>query len=156
MADRYRIRDAVPTDIDSLVAFTIQEALEAEHLELQEPVVRRGVTAAFGNAPLARYWIADVGGRAVGSVSVTTEWSNFHGGHYWWIQSLYILPEHRGTGLLGQLIDHVVRMAQAAGAIDVRLYARSSNERALRAYVRSGFERSPYVVMSRQLSPMDR
>ena len=58
----------------------------------------------------------------VASTSIVTEWSNFHGGYYWWIQSLYIDPEHRGTGLLEALIEYVSEAARAAGALDLRLY----------------------------------
>jgi GNAT superfamily N-acetyltransferase len=79
------------------------------------------------------------------------EWSNFRGGEYWWIQSVFIVPEHRGTGLIKLLIDHVASVAQAGGALDLRLYAHSSNERALHAYRRSGFTTAPYVLMTKRL-----
>ena len=83
--------------------------------------------------------------------SVITEWSNFLGGDYWWIQSLYILPEHRGQGLVDQLLAHLSAQAMAAGALDLRLYGYDTNERALRAYQRCGFGRTPYVVLTKPL-----
>lgn len=77
------------------------------------------------------YWVAECDGQTIASVSIVKEWSNFRGGHYWWIQSVFIIPEHRGTGLIHLLIDRVTSVAQAACALDLRLYAHSSNERGL-------------------------
>ena len=149
----YTIRDAVATDIDTLVAFTVQEAREAEHLDADEAAVRQGVEGGFRNPPLSTYWVAETSdNRAVASASVVREWSDFHGGYYWWIQSLYIVAEHRGGTLLRSLLDHVAGEARTAGALDLRLYAHSSNERALRAYRRCGFSPAPYVIMTMSLA----
>jgi ribosomal protein S18 acetylase RimI-like enzyme len=146
----YTIREAVAADLETLVAFTLQEAHEAEQIDIDDAGVRRGVQGAFRNPPLATYWVAESAvGRLVGSCSVVTEWSDFHGGHYWWIQSIFIVPEHRGDGLVELLLGHVSQAAEAAGALDLRLYAHRSNERALRAYRRCGFTIAPYVIMSK-------
>jgi ribosomal protein S18 acetylase RimI-like enzyme len=146
----YTIRAASSTDIDTLVTFTLREAYEAEGVERDEPAVRRGVLGAFGDPPLATYWVVEtLEGEVIASTSVVTEWSDFRGGHYWWIQSLFIVPAHRGSGLVEWLIDDLA--AKAAGALDLRLYAHSSNERALRAYRRCGFTVAPYVIMTRPL-----
>lgn len=150
-ARTYVVRDATPSDIDLLVSFTLQEAREAEGLELAEAGVRRGVEGGFGGAPFSTYWIAEADGRPAGSISVVREWSNFRGGQYWWVQSLFITPEHRGTGLLRRLLNHASEAARASGALDLRLYAHHSNARALRVYRREGFDASPYVIMTRGL-----
>lgn len=82
---------------------------------------------------------------------MVTEWSDFHGGFYWWVQSAFIVPERRGRGLLELLMDHLARMAREAGALDLRLYVHDSNQRAVRAYRRSGFTEAPYLIMRRPL-----
>lgn len=111
--------------------------------------MRRGVEGGFADPPLATYWVAEAADTTiVASTSVVTEWSDFKGGHYWWIQSLFIVPEHRGTGLVELLIDHLAREASAVGALDLRLYAHTSNERALHVYRRCGFSVAPYVIMT--------
>jgi ribosomal protein S18 acetylase RimI-like enzyme len=146
----YAIRDAVASDLETLVRFTLQEAREAEQIDIDEAAVRRGVQGGFQTPPVATYWVAESAeGRVVASTSVVTEWSDFHGGHYWWIQSIFIVPEHRGGELVGLLIDHVAQAAERSGALDLRLYAHSSNERALRAYRRCGFAVAPYVIMTK-------
>jgi len=146
------IRKAALADIEILVDFTLKEACEAEGLEADAENVRRGVQGAFENPPLAAYWVAESpDGRVVASTSVITEWSNFHGGYYWWLQSLFIAPGHRGSGLVGQLLDHLAQVAKASGALDLRLYVHSLNGRARRAYGRYGFNEAPYSIMTRTL-----
>lgn len=150
MATDYTIRKARRSDVQTLIAFTREEARDAEGADLTFEEATRGVEAAFDTPPAATYWVAeDSRGEVVASTSVVTEWSNFHGGHYWWIQSLFITPSHRGRGLAERLLDHLAREASANHALDLRLYARESNERALRVYLRSGFTKAPYVIMSR-------
>jgi L-amino acid N-acyltransferase YncA len=121
MASDYTIRDAGRADIDTIVAFTLQEVREAEGLEPDLGAVSRGVRGGFEDAPQAAYWVAEAaGGRVVSSTSVVREWSDFHGAHYWWVQSLFIIPEHRGKGLVELLLRHLAREADAAGALDLR------------------------------------
>ena len=152
MTTTYAIRQATSDDIDVLVGFTLAEARDAERRTLDVEGARRGVRAAFDSPPRATYWVAHTAeGRVVGSFSVVPEWSNFLGGDYWWIQSLYILPEHRGQGLVDQMLAYLSARAMAAGALDLRLYGYDTNERALRAYQRCGFGLTPYVVLTKPL-----
>jgi GNAT superfamily N-acetyltransferase len=151
MTAAYTIRPATAADIDVLVDFTLAEARDAERRTLDPEGARRGVRGAFAEPPRAAYWVAEANGRIVGSTSVITEWSNFLGGDYWWIQSLYVVPEHRGQGLADQLLAHLGVQAQAAGALDLRLYGYNTNERALRAYKRCGFTVSPYILLTKPL-----
>lgn len=153
MEPNYTIREANRADIDTLVAFTLQEAREAEDAKKSVDAVTRGVESSIEDPRLATYWVAESSdGRVVASISVVTEWSNFHGGYYWWIQSLFIVPEHRGQGLVELLLENLVNAAGVAGAFDLRLYAHKSNQRALQAYRRCGFKAAPYVIMTKPLS----
>lgn len=147
----YQIRPATPADVEDLVAFTISEALDAEGRTLNRADVQRGVEGAFAVPARARYWVAVLRGAVVASASIVTEWSNFRGGDYWWIQSLYILPEHRGSGLVDVMLKHLVQEAKAGGAIDLRLYGYNTNARALRAYQRFGFRDAPYLILTKSL-----
>lgn len=150
MKARYKIRLATPGDIESLVAFTVHEAQESQGLSACASNVRRGVQAAFEVPPRATYWVVEsLGGELVASTSIITEWSDFHGAEYWWVQSLYIVPGHRGKGLIEQVFAHLSREAAAANALDLRLYVHHSNERAIHAYERCGFVAAPYMIMQK-------
>ena len=149
MASQYSIRLAAEPDVDTLVDFTLREAAEAERVTLSIEEATTGVRGGFGTSPLSTYWVAvATDGSMVASTSVVKEWSNFHGGYYWWIQSLYILPDHRGSGLVEQLIGHLATVSRSAGALDLRLYVHSLNRRAVRAYSRCGFVEAPYSIMT--------
>lgn len=147
----WSIRDATPADTHTLVAFTLSEAFDAERRTLDRTEVARGVAGAFLAPPKARYWVAERDGRAVGSTSIVTEWSNFRGGDYWWIQSLYIVPEARGAGLVDAMLARLTSEAQQAGALDLRLYGFNTNARALAAYQRCRFREAPYLILTKSL-----
>lgn len=144
----YHIRPAIPADLDTLVRFTQAQALDAEGIDLPAESVRRGVQTGLQNPDIARYWLAvDESDRPVGAASVVREWSDWHGGWYWWVQSLYVDPAHRGRGVAGRLLEAIRAAAQEAAALDLRLYVHAENEVAIRAYRRYGFEHAPYRVM---------
>ena len=147
----YVIRPAMPADSDTLVAFTLSEALDAERRTLIRTDVQRGVAGAFDTPPRSRYWVVESRGSIVACASIVTEWSNFRGGDFWWIQSLYIVPEHRGRGLVDTILQHLVQEAKAARALDLRLYGYNTNARALRAYQRFGFREAPYLILTKPL-----
>ena len=152
MHPEYSVRRAALEDLETIAAFTLAEARDAEGADKNADDVERGVRMALEDPSLATYWLAEtIDAGVVGSTSVVTEWSNFHGGKYWWVQSLYIVPEHRGRGLARRLLETVAQEARAFGALDLRLYAHDSNRRALEAYLRCGFDVAPYTMMWRRL-----
>ena len=52
-----------------------------------------------------------------------------------------------GRGLMNQLIQTVRTAARQAQALDLRLYVHKDNERAIKAYIKSGFVDSDYRIM---------
>ena len=152
MCSEYSIRRARGSDLDTLIAFAVQEARETEGCDPDPVGVRVGVKSGLEGSVPCRYWVAQSEeDLPVGSISVVTEWSNFRGGYYWWVQSLFVVPEHRGTRLVDLLLNAVADSARLAGALDLRLYVLQSNQRAVAAYNRCGFEVLPYSIMSRNL-----
>jgi predicted GNAT family acetyltransferase len=148
----YVVRRAQDKDLDSLVSFTVAEAREAEGAEKDPSIVRRGVEAGLSNRAIAMYWVVESDqGEIVASTSVVREWSDWHAQDYWWIQSMYVVPGHRGQGLVEMLIGAVSAKARESGAADLRLYVHTRNRRAIEAYRRCGFGDLPYAIMSRHL-----
>ncbi len=52
--------------------------------------------------------------------------------------SMWVAPDHRGTGLTGRLIDEVVTWAAGSGR-QTWLMVRDDNAAAIRAYAKAGF-----------------
>jgi ribosomal protein S18 acetylase RimI-like enzyme len=142
------IRDATAADAPTLVDYVIAEAREAEGRTLERATVEGSVRAALADPSLARYWIAEISGARIGAVAVTREWSDWRNAAYWYIQFVFIVPEQRGRGVLGELVGHVLDAASREGAPELRLYVHPANARAIRAYQKLGFAPLPYLMMA--------
>jgi ribosomal protein S18 acetylase RimI-like enzyme len=142
-----QIRTATAEDVDALVEFNQAMALETEGKRLDPDILRAGVTAVFADAQKGFYVVADEDGSVAAGLMVTTEWSDWRNGWFWWIQSVYVQPEHRGSGLYGQMYAFVKsRAAEAENVCGFRLYVEKENERAQRVYEKLGMERTYYLM----------
>jgi ribosomal protein S18 acetylase RimI-like enzyme len=83
----------------------------------------------------------------VGQLMLTTEWSDWRCGWWWWIQSVYVRPEARRGGVFRALYRSVLEDANRAGDVrGVRLYVEQENLRAQRTYEALGMRRGRYLV----------
>ena len=145
---KFKVRNARLDDLDSLVEFVIAEANEAEGISKPSDIVLNGIKAGLENPDIARYWIIETeNGDPVGNVSVVREWSDWNCAFYWWIQSMFLLPNYRGMGLLKALLKEVKLAAENENAIELRLYVHKNNDRAIKAYKKVGFCSSDYNMM---------
>ncbi|MBY0459595.1 MAG: GNAT family N-acetyltransferase, partial [Gemmataceae bacterium] len=142
------IRPATPADEDTVVRFNAALAWESEHKTLHEPTLRAGVRALLADRHKGFYTVAERGGRVVGQVLITFEWSDWRNGWYWWIQSVYVAEEARRGGVFRALYEHLRAQAQAdPTVIGLRLYVETENARARRTYAQMGMEEEPYLLM---------
>jgi ribosomal protein S18 acetylase RimI-like enzyme len=147
MHEEIVVRDARPEDAEFLVRGNAEMALETEHLSLDVDRLRAGVHALFENPSRGRYYIAERAGRRAGQLMITYEWSDWRNGVFWWVQSVWVAPEHRGRGVFRALHGHVRSLAKAdAGVCGLRLYVEKSNQRAQQTYLRCGMKRTEYEL----------
>ena len=150
--ENLKVRRADLNDLDQLVVFTVAEFREAERTESVPESIHAGVKAALEDGTLGMYWVlSTIDSQLIGSVSVVKEWSDWHAGYYWWIQSMYIQPEYRGRGLMERLLDVVKEAAKDENALDLRLYVHKLNARAIAAYRKFGFSDAEYQIMRMDL-----
>ncbi|MCP1625975.1 GNAT family N-acetyltransferase [Pseudomonas nitroreducens] len=150
----YSVRPATVSDLEKLVQFTIAEAVDAEGSEIGANV-REGVLTALEDNSYATYWVLETAGVVIGNVSVVKEWSDWNAGHYWWIQSMFIEPDHRGKGLIKLLLDTVQQEATQAKALELRLYVHKENSAAISAYLKNGFGPSDYQIMTAKVADQE-
>jgi ribosomal protein S18 acetylase RimI-like enzyme len=143
-----RIRDATAADQEFLARGNEAMALETEHKVLDPQLIRRGVGGALAYPAHGRYFVAeDAAGRPVGQLMVTYEWSDWRNGQFWWIQSVYVLPAARRSGVFRALYDHVDALARSSpGVCGLRLYVELDNAAAQRTYQRCGMVDAGYRV----------
>jgi ribosomal protein S18 acetylase RimI-like enzyme len=147
------VRSAEAGDLEFIARGNAAMALETEHKALDEQTVRQGVSAALENPAHGRYFVAELEGRVVGQLMVTYEWSDWRNGAFWWIQSVYVLPEARRHGVFSALYQHVERLAKSTpGVCGLRLYVEHANERAQATYRRCGMVDAGYRVMEADYS----
>ncbi len=146
------IRPAGPADADTIARFNVLLAAESENRALDPELLARGVRLLLSDSDRARYWVAQADGEIGGQCMVTTEWSDWSNGRYWWLQSVYVTPAWRGKGVLRALWDRVMADAHALGDVaSIRLYVEKDNQGAREAYARLGMEQTPYLVYEAKL-----
>jgi GNAT superfamily N-acetyltransferase len=143
---RIVVRDALLGDAESIVAFNDALARETESKVLDLLVLRRGVETALREPERLRYWVAESEGRVVAMAGVTREWSDWRNTWLWWFQSVYVLPDHRGRGVMSAIFAAIQDAARAEGAGGVRLYVEQQNDRAKTFYEHQGLKPGGYEV----------
>ncbi|HBK55332.1 MAG TPA: GNAT family N-acetyltransferase [Xanthomonadales bacterium] len=147
-----RVRAAQADDLTNLVAWNAAMAWETEHKRLDPDTLTRGVAAALSDPGRGRYFVAERAGTAVGSLLITTEWSDWRCADWWWIQSVYVDPEHRRTGVFQALYQHVEALARTNGEVcGLRLYVEKDNGGAQATYGRLGMRDAGYYMFEASL-----
>lgn len=143
-----KIRDATLADLEFIAGANTALAVESENQTLDPALLRPGIRAVLDDPALARYYLAEIDGQVVGQLMTTYEWSDWRNGVFLWIQSVYVLPAHRGAGVFRALFRHLAELARDDPRIcGIRLYVDHENERAQAVYARLGMHRSNYSVM---------
>lgn len=144
------VRAAVASDAPRRVEGNASMALETEKKTLDKDKLVPGVDAVLADPSKGFYLIAerplDDGSLAVaGQLLVTFEWSDWRNALYFWIQSVYVWPEARRSGVYRALYAEVLRLASARGNVTgVKLYVDRDNIRAQETYAALGMSRSHY------------
>ena len=129
------------------MAFNQAMAQETEGLALDSDTLSRGVSTLLENPAKGFYLVAEIEGEIAGSLMVTFEWSDWRAADYYWIQSVYIKPEHRQKGIYRALYQEVKTLAEKqGGAASFRLYVEQENTRAQQTYQSLGMSQSHYLM----------
>src|SRR6185436_1569492 len=107
-----RIRLARPGDTQAIVDFNAAMALETEGKRLFPEVIGAGVRSLLRRPKAGFYLLAEKQAEIAGVLMITTEWSDWRNGAFWWIQSVYVRPEFRRQGVYRRLYQHVKRLAK--------------------------------------------
>jgi len=145
-----RVRDASPADHATIVEFNRVLAAETESVELDPERLSAGVRALFEDPARGRYFIAERDGGVVGQTMITYEWSDWRCGNLWWIQSVYVVPPQRGSGVFRALFSHIRALAETdPQVVGLRLYVDRDNAAARAVYQRLGMHLARYDMLER-------
>lgn len=133
-------------DVENIAQFQVDMAMESEGTQLDKDTVTKGVSAAMADENKGLYYIARVDGKAVGSLMLTREWSDWNNGWYWWIQSVYVAPDYRRQGVYKSMYQAVCTDAKQQNVAQVRLYVDKTNTRGQKVYSSLGMQESHYLI----------
>lgn len=139
------VRPAEPRDIPFLAQSQLDLALESEGRSLNAETVRLGVTAALEDPAKGQYLISELDSVAIGSLLITYEWSDWRNGRFYWIQSVFVLPQYRQRGAFKAMYAYVEELGRTQGC-GVRLYVHSDNQAGINTYERLGMKATKYIV----------
>ncbi len=157
----FRIRHGGPEDIPAIASFNTRMAEETEGLSLDPDTITAGVRGMVEHPERGFYLVAETGPAGnpfiVASLMVTMEWSDWRNGMFWWIQSVYVLPDYRRLGLYRSLYNRVRELAAGeTGVCGFRLYVEKDNHAAKSTYLALGMSETAYRMYEQEvLSPIE-
>ena len=138
-------------DLDTIVQFQMDMAFESEGTILNKISLEKGVGAALTDADRGRYLVAKVKEEVVGSLMLTREWSDWNNCWYLWVQSVYVVPTHRGKGIYTAMYQKVKDIAREEGIRQIRLYVDKDNTSAQRVYDQLGMTECHYLMFEEEI-----
>ena len=146
-ADDTIIRNATRDDVAFLADCNLAMAWESEEKRLDRDVLTRGIVAVFDHPERGFYVVAEREGKRAGSLLITHEWSDWRNGGWWWIQSVYVMPDARRSGVFSTMYREIESRARATtGVIGLRLYVEKENAGAQKTYEALGMEPAYYSL----------
>lgn len=143
--DHVDIRYALLKDQAFIVESQLRMAMETENLVLEKLTVTLGVQSVFDDSLKGFYIVGEINGVAVSCLMITPEWSDWRNNWMWWIQSVYVIPEMRNSGIFSLMYNFikelVINKPDVAG---IRLYVDNTNLRAREVYNRIGMSDEHY------------
>jgi len=94
--------------------------------------------ALFGPQPAAYALVAETGGEVVGFALYFLNFSTWEGVHGIYLEDLYVMPEHRGTGLGKAMLTSLAQIAIQRGYARVEWWVLDWNEPSIDFYRRLG------------------
>jgi GNAT superfamily N-acetyltransferase len=128
------IRDAVAGDSQLILRFIKELAAyeKAEHEVVAEiEDIRESI---FGRDSTVRALICSIDGQPIGYAIYFYNYSTWQGRKGLYLEDLYIVPEHRGTGVGNQLLKYLAKKAVVEGCRRVEWSVLDWNEPAIKFY----------------------
>jgi len=133
-----QLRSAEREDV-RVIAELIRGLARYEKLEDQVEMTEELLaTALFGERPYAEVVLAEDGGRPVGFALFFHNFSTFLGRPGIYLEDLFVLPEHRGSGIGRMLLAHLARLAVERGCGRLEWAVLDWNRDAIGFYERLG------------------
>jgi GNAT superfamily N-acetyltransferase len=129
----------------------IQRQFEEHDILITGDILVSAIHEVLVRSELGFFVIAKENEQIIGLAAVSFVWTLEYGGRSAWLDELYVLPEHRGQGIGGLLLEKVVEEAQREECRAIDLEIKEEHRRAERLYEKKGFKR---LMRSRWARPL--
>ena len=146
MTNTYNYRVANESDISSLIEFNCDMALDTENKVLDKRLLKQGIINLLSDSNKGFYMVAEHSkDGVVGALMVTKEWSEWRNGYFWWVQSVFVVKEHRRKGVYSGLYSRIKSSAKEnTECCGLRLYVEKDNVIARDTYIALGMKETNY------------
>jgi ribosomal protein S18 acetylase RimI-like enzyme len=145
----HRLRAATPDDVADVLPRT--RALNAhEGIQITDEELEKALRALLADRDLGGVWIVEEDDSRVGYAIVTFGYDLEFAGRDAWLTELWIDDTARGRGAGTAALKLLDAELRALGVRALHLQVRPDNP-ALRLYERTGFSRSPRLLLTRRL-----
>ncbi len=141
------VRTTTLDDAPTISQFNQLMAMETENKTLAAEIIDNGVKRLMQKPEYGFYLIAEIDKQTVGTCMVTTEWSDWRDGLFWWVQSVYVKPEFRKRGVYRAMYDRIKALAaEQPDVYGFRLYVEKENTIAQKTYESLGMVATDYLL----------
>jgi GNAT superfamily N-acetyltransferase len=141
--DAIIVRKATLDDLNTLLQFE-QGVIKAERpfdVTLKDGDIKYYDLQEMIQSSRAEVAVAEINGSIVASGYARIERARpiFKYDQYAYLGFMYVVPEHRGKGVINKIIEHLKTWAAAQSLNELRLEVYTENEPAIKAYEKIGF-----------------
>lgn len=115
-----------------------------------EEVLRRDIEDCLGDMPFLEGYVFEEDVTIAGYAMVAKCYTTEYGGLCIWVEDLYIKPEYRHRGLGSQFFSFLEK-EYGGKAVRFKLEVEEENESAIKAYLKNGYQISPYLEMTKEV-----
>lgn len=147
MTDTISIRNAVPSDIDVIIA--IDEVGPAE----EKPAYWRGIFDHYvrGGKKDRVFLVAEAAGSVVGFIVGEVRAWEFGSPPCGWVFALGVSPEARGAGIAKRMFEEICRRLSQANVSTVRTMVDRSNKITLSFFRSQGLRSGRYIELEKEI-----
>lgn len=142
-------RRARPSDSETLMQMMV-DFNRVEGIPWRPEKLRPALLRLLTQPELGLVVIAEADGHPCGYFVLAFSYDLEFWGRDAFLTELYVTPSQRGRGIAKQLLAEAETRARAADVRAVHLGVLPDAERALSLYQKAGFERSPYLFLTKR------
>ena len=144
----FKTNKASSGDREVIIDNILRMAAESEGKTLDRTTVTLAMERFLEDPSRGFYLLVRLDDQVVGQCMITSEFSDWRNGEYWWVQSVFVGIDHRRKGVLRAMLDETRKMAKEQGDVfGIRLYVDRDNVNAIEAYRRLGLPHSHYLML---------